>query len=123
MLKKKYGQNFLISDNLAKKIVNLEKIKNKNILEIGPGNLSLTKHILNNYPNKFIAVEIDKDLRKNYDDNICQFISFHNSLKFNEKEYFNNENFSIISNLPFNISTKLLTKWISYRINIIALIV
>ena len=115
MPKKKYGQNFLINDEISKNIANNLNIKSKNIIEIGPGNLSLTKHILSKNPRKFVAVEIDKDLRKNYDNNISQFISFHDALKFNEKEYFNNENFSIISNLPFNISTKLLTKWISLQ--------
>ena len=39
MFKKKFGQNFLINDTLIDQIIELENIKNKNILEIGPGNL------------------------------------------------------------------------------------
>ena len=35
--KKSLGQNFLIDKNIIKKIINLVKIKNKNIIEIGPG--------------------------------------------------------------------------------------
>ena len=37
------GQNFLIDKNIIKKIVNLVEIKNRDILEIGPGNGALTK--------------------------------------------------------------------------------
>ena len=44
--KKSLGQNFLIDKNILEKIVNLTEIKNKNILEIGPGTGSLTSNIL-----------------------------------------------------------------------------
>ena len=44
--KKSLGQNFLIDDNISRKIVNLTNIKNNNILEIGPGNGALTDKIL-----------------------------------------------------------------------------
>ena len=43
MYKKKYGQNFLVNQNISKKILFNEKIKNQNILEIGTGNLALSK--------------------------------------------------------------------------------
>ena len=44
--KKSLGQNFLIDNNIIKKIVNLTEIKNKNIIEIGPGKGALTNEIL-----------------------------------------------------------------------------
>ena len=44
--KKSLGQNFLIDQNILKKIVNIVEIKNKTILEIGPGTGNLTSHIL-----------------------------------------------------------------------------
>ena len=44
--KKSLGQNFLIDNNIIKKIVNLVNIKNKNIIEIGPGKGALTDEIL-----------------------------------------------------------------------------
>jgi 16S rRNA (adenine1518-N6/adenine1519-N6)-dimethyltransferase len=118
MYKKRFGQNFLINKEISKKIVNLFNISNKNILEIGPGNLALTKLILEKKPNKFIAIEIDKDLKNRYlDQEIDEIIIFENALKFNEKKLFNDQNFSIISNLPFNISAKLLLKWIKIQNN------
>ena len=111
-MRKEYGQNFLISEKIASKIIRLSNIKNNNIIEIGPGNLALTKLIKEQKPKKFVAVEIDKSLQKNYSKIDLNNIIFNNALTFNEKKYFNNENFSIISNLPFNISSQLLTKWI-----------
>ena len=46
MFKSKISQNFLVDKNIIKKIVNLVDIKNKNILEIGPGKEALTNEIL-----------------------------------------------------------------------------
>ena len=45
-LKKSLGQNFLIDQNVIKKIINLVEVKNQNIVEIGPGKGALTKEIL-----------------------------------------------------------------------------
>lgn len=112
MPKKKFGQNFLINEQIPKKIIQLTKIKDQNIIEVGPGNLALTNLIKHQKPKKFIAIEIDKLLKKNYSKFDLNNIIFDDALIFNEKKYFNNENFSIISNLPFNISSQLLTKWI-----------
>jgi len=116
-MKKEYGQNFLINENIAREIIELINIKNKNIIEIGPGNLALTNLIKNKKPKKFVAVEIDKLLKKNYSNFDLNNIIFDNALTFDERKYFNNQNFSIISNLPFNISSQLLTKWIYIQNN------
>ena len=44
--KRSLGQNFLKDKNIIKKIINVVKIKNKNIIEIGPGDGALTDQIL-----------------------------------------------------------------------------
>ena len=109
--KKKFGQNFLIDSEICNQIISLEKIKNENILEIGPGNFALTELIIKNKPKKFFAVEIDCeifDVKKN--DKILKYLLNEDALKFDELKIFNNEKFSIISNLPFNISSELLVK-------------
>ena len=112
MHKKKYGQNFLINQHISKKILLNEKIKNRNILEIGTGNLALSKYIILNQPKRFLGIEVDKDLSDIYFKNkISDKIIFNDALKINERILFNNENFSIISNLPFNISSELVIKW------------
>ena len=118
MPKKKFGQNFLINDDLSEQIVKLEKITNQNILEVGPGNMALTKKIINNKPKKFFALEIDSDLIKKNQNNIASnYLINVDALKINELNLFNKETFKIISNLPFNISAKLLVKWIIIQNN------
>ena len=51
--KKSLGQNFLIDKNIILKIINLTKIKNKNIIEIGPGKGALTEKILKKKPKNY----------------------------------------------------------------------
>lgn len=118
MPKKRYGQNFLESNQLAKKISNIINIQNQNIIEIGPGNLALTKYLLEKKFKKFLAIDIDKNiidhinLKNNYD---TSFFLNTDALKFDERKFFNNEPFTIFSNLPFNISNKLLIKWLKIQ--------
>ena len=59
--KKSLGQN-LIDKNILEKITKISSIKNKNILEIGPGTGNLTSLIIKKKPKKFIVIEKDKDL-------------------------------------------------------------
>ena len=63
-LKKSLGQNFLIDKNVIKKIINSVQIKNKNIIEIGPGKGALTKEILKKDPKSFLLIEKDDKLSK-----------------------------------------------------------
>jgi len=110
--KKKFGQNFLINKKISNEIISLENINGQNILEIGPGNFALTELIIKNKPKKFISVEIDKDIFDiNKNNSILKYLFNDDALKFDEIKSFNNEKFSIISNLPFNISSELLVKW------------
>ena len=110
--KKKFGQNFLINEEICKRIISLEKIKDENVLEIGPGNFALTDLILKKKPKNFFSVEIDNDIFEiNKNNQISKYLLIEDALKFNEIKKFNNEKFSIISNLPFNISSELLIKW------------
>ena len=51
--KKSLGQNFLKDKNIILKIINLTNLKNKNIIEIGPGKGALTDKILEKKPKKF----------------------------------------------------------------------
>lgn len=119
-MKKKYGQNFLKNKNVIEKIIKKANIdSNTQILEVGPGNGALTQEIVKKNPEKFIAIEIDEDLKKDLKfffrkPNHQLIIS--NSLNFNEKQNFT-KNYIIISNLPYNISIILLIKWI-YQINL-----
>ena len=60
--KKSLGQNFLVDKNIIKKITNLVEIKNKDIIEIGPGKASLTNEIIKNKPRSLSLIEKDNNL-------------------------------------------------------------
>ena len=62
--KKSLGQNFLIDQNIIKKIIKQTNIKDENIVEIGPGYGSLTDHILKKKPKKLIIIEKDLEIFK-----------------------------------------------------------
>ena len=111
--KKSLGQNFLIDKNILDKIINVVPIKGKTVLEIGPGSGNLTQQILNQNPKKFIVIEKDNDLVK-YLEKIFnnQIKIIHNDvLKINEK-ILSKDKITVFGNLPYNISTEILSKWI-----------
>ena len=60
--KKSLGQNFLIDDNILEKIIDITDIKDKTVLEVGPGTGNLTSFILRKKPKKFFVVEKDNSL-------------------------------------------------------------
>ena len=62
--KKSLGQNFLIDKNIIRKILNLKNLKNKEIIEIGPGKGALTDEILKKKPKSLILLEKDNLLTK-----------------------------------------------------------
>ena len=111
--KKSLGQNFLIDQNIINKIVNIVNIKDKNILEIGPGTGNLTIEILKRKPKKIILIEKDNYLvdflKSKFDSNVK--IINEDVLKINES-LLNDQNLIVFGNLPYNISTEILVKWI-----------
>jgi len=116
--KKSLGQNYLIDLNIVKKIINLTKIYNKNILEIGPGKGALTEQILKNKPKSLILIEKDnilsKELKLKYQNNKKIIIYNKDVLKFNFEEKLKN-NSIIFGNLPYNISSQILAKIIKFK--------
>ena len=112
-IKKSLGQNFLTDKNILKKISKIVPIKNKNILEIGPGTGNLTSFILEFEPKKMYVVEKDNDLISILEDKFSKKLEIINNdiLKINEK-LISNETLTVFGNLPYNISTEILSKWI-----------
>ena len=110
VLKKKFGQNFLIDKNILIKISNLIKKKNLRILEIGPGDGRLTEYIINHHPKELFLIEIDKDLisllNKKFSDFQNVKIINQDILKFEILDTYD----LVISNLPYNISSQILVK-------------
>ena len=114
--KKSLGQNFLIDNNIINKIINIADIdENKTILEIGPGYGSLTNKIVSQNPKKIFAIEKDRYLAKKLHEKFREKIVLINDdiLKINEKKY-SKDPMIVFGNLPYNISTQILIKWIKY---------
>ena len=111
--KKSLGQNFLIDRNILEKIVNIVSIKDKYILEIGPGTGNLTSFILNKNPKNLFVVEKDNELAIKLEKNFSNQITIINKdiLEIDETSLFENK-VTVFGNLPYNISTEILSKWI-----------
>ena len=116
--KKSLGQNFLIDNNILRKIIKLTKISNNNIIEIGPGTGNLTKEIIEQKPNNLILIEKDQTLTNNLKNTLENHINYKifngDILKFNLEQNIKN-NSIIIGNLPYNISSQILIKLIKFK--------
>jgi 16S rRNA (adenine1518-N6/adenine1519-N6)-dimethyltransferase len=111
--KKSLGQNFLIDREILEKIVNTTAIRDKNILEVGPGTGNLTSFILKNNPKKMFVIEKDDNLAKNLNEIFRDQLTIINDdiLNIDENLLFK-ENVTVFGNLPYNVSTEILSKWI-----------
>ena len=113
--KKSLGQNFLIDKNIIKSIVNIGDVKKNNvILEVGPGTGNLTEYILKKNPKKIFVIEKDSNLVNLLNGKFGDKINILNKdiLKF-DLNNISKEKIIIFGNLPYNISTKILTQWIT----------
>ena len=111
--KKSLGQNFLTDRNILEKIVNVTTIRNKVVFEVGPGTGNLTSFILKNKPKKLFVIEKDNDLAENLNVNFGEQLTIINDdiLNINENLLFDDK-VTVFGNLPYNISTEILSKWI-----------
>ena len=112
--KKSLGQNFLIDKNIIDKIINTVVIEGNEVLEVGPGTGNLTKEILKNNPSKIYLVEKDTFLAENLKEIIDERVKIFNEdiLKFDENLLSKNK-IIVFGNLPYNVSTEILSTWIS----------
>ena len=111
--KKSLGQNFLIDQNIINKILLVSDIKNKSVLEVGPGTGNLTSHIIKRNPKKFFVIEKDENLVLKLSNDFKNEIKIINDdvLNVNEKNI-DDDKLVVFGNLPYNISTEILCKWI-----------
>tara|TARA_B100000780_G_C21038493_1_gene416585 strand:+ start:276 stop:1064 length:789 start_codon:yes stop_codon:yes gene_type:complete len=111
--KKSLGQNFLIDREVLEQIVETVNISKKEVLEIGPGSGNLTAYILKKNPKKFYVIEKDDDLCLLLKEKFNNEITIINDdvLKISEDKV-SNEKLTVFGNLPYNISTEILSKWI-----------
>lgn len=120
---KRFGQNFLIDDNILENIIISSDISKEDlVIEIGPGLGNLSEYILNN--SKFaILIEIDKNMEKILNDRLEEYDNYilinDDILKIDidkliEKiELKNNtkyKNVKVVANLPYYITTPIIFK-------------
>lgn len=116
--KKHLGQHFLTDESIAKDIADSLSLSGyKKVLEIGPGMGVLTKYVLEK-PIETFVIEIDTEsveyLQTHYL-NLAPNIISKDFLKYNLKEVFEEEPFTIIGNFPYNISTQIVFKTLEMR--------
>ena len=115
--KKSLGQNFLKDKNIIDIIVETGDINTDDIiLEVGPGTGNLTEKIITKNPKKIFTVEKDIFLANKLNEKFKEKINLINDdiLKVDEKKY-SNDPMIVFGNLPYNISTQILIKWIRYN--------
>ena len=102
--KKSLGQNFLIDQNIIDRIVNIIELKNRNILEIGPGTGNLTAGILKKNPKKVLVVEKDSNLSNLLKEKFKNKVDVINKdiLKLDEN-LLSDQALTVFGNLPYNI--------------------
>ena len=117
-VKKQFGQNFLMDNNIIKKICDVSNItKDINVIEIGPGLGFLTEEIKKR-ANKVMCYEIDPDMVKvvtsrfENDDNVI--IKYQDFLKakidYDIEKYLGDLPVIVVANLPYYITTAILLK-------------
>lgn len=112
---KKLGQHFLINNTIASKILDNININSESlIIEIGTGLGIITSHLLKTKLSNIYSIEIDESLAKHLiylkKDKRLKIV-FQNALKVQEEKIFPKKCI-IIGNLPYNISTVLIIKWL-----------
>jgi 16S rRNA (adenine1518-N6/adenine1519-N6)-dimethyltransferase len=112
--KKSLGQNFLIDKNVIDKIINTVSITDNEILEVGPGTGNLTREILKKNPSKMYLIEKDTFLAESLNEVVDERVKIFNDdiLQFEESSLSKNK-VKVFGNLPYNISTEILSNWIT----------
>jgi 16S rRNA (adenine1518-N6/adenine1519-N6)-dimethyltransferase len=118
--KKSLGQNFLLDLNLTSKIAryagNLDQF---DILEIGPGPGGLTRSLLHEGARKVVAIEKDNRCIEALEEIQATFpgrlkLLQGDALSTNASEHLADP-VRIIANLPYNIGTELLVRWLTSK--------
>lgn len=115
--KKSLGQHFLIDQNIARKITDSLLPLTKDVLEIGPGMGVLTRHLFEKAEFNVTAIDIDRESIEYLHKELPQFadrILYGDFLKTDIEKHFHSS-FSIIGNLPYNISSQIFFRVIEKR--------
>ena len=123
---KKYGQNFLIDDNILSKIIDSAEItKEDTVLEIGPGIGTMTEELAK-AASEVICVEIDSHLIPILEDTLFNYSNItiinNDILKTDIEElsnkYNNGRPFKVVANLPYYITTPIIMQLLENKLPI-----
>lgn len=112
--KKSLGQNFLVNDKIITKIANITEVKGKNIIEVWPGYGALTEKLINLKPKSLNLIELDQDMINILDNRIDNndFNLENIEFKINKKDILKYQpkinNYSVIANIPYYITSPIL---------------
>ncbi|WP_020411512.1 16S rRNA (adenine(1518)-N(6)/adenine(1519)-N(6))-dimethyltransferase RsmA [Microbulbifer variabilis] len=117
--RKRFGQNFLVDENIIERIVRAVAPKESDkLVEIGPGQGAITELLLQRCPS-LTAVELDRDLIPLLQFKFRNYLQFkiieQDALKFDFGEFAADSPLRIVGNLPYNISTPLLFHLLSFK--------
>ncbi len=129
-LKKMFGQNFIIDENIINNIITSANIdKDTLVIEIGPGAGSLT-YKLSEYSKNVLCYEIDTTLKELLQDNLkdCNNVDiiFKDFLKANVLEDIKKYSYKklyVVANLPYYITTPIIVKFIEDNIPVDKIVV
>lgn len=128
--KKKFGQNFITDENIINKIIKLANIEDDTlVIEIGPGCGSLTYKLCQNAKN-VICYEIDETLKEILNENLKEYnnfeIIYNDFLKVDvnkDLKKYQYKKLYVIANLPYYITTPIITKIIEDKIDVDKIVV
>ncbi|MBQ7137215.1 MAG: ribosomal RNA small subunit methyltransferase A [Bacilli bacterium] len=128
--KKKFGQNFIVDENIIDNIIKKTDIKEDSlVIEVGPGSGALTYKLCAK-ANRVLCFEIDKTLEKILKNNLREFnnvdIVFEDFLQVDlkkELKKYNYKHLYLVANLPYYITTPIITKVIEQDIDIDKMVV
>lgn len=115
-IKKRFGQNFLIDANIAKKICLLSSNKDTITIEIGPGLGALTEFLINN-SKRVDAYEIDRDLFGILKNDLKDIFLYNEDFLDVDLSIYK-EPINVVSNLPYYVTTPILFKLFNSKLDI-----
>lgn len=121
--KKHLGQHFLRDENIARKVAASLTLYGdyKDVLEVGPGTGALTRWLVNNPDFSWTGFDVDEEsiafLKTQYPDRQDAILN-QDFLKAQFETWFDQKQFAVIGNFPYNISSQILFKVLEYRYQI-----
>lgn len=118
--KKHLGQHFLKDEKVCERIADQYQAHNgcRVAIEIGPGMGALSKYLFRDKETQWWLLDVDDEsivyLKENYPEH-AQYIVHGDFLKMDPRKLVGEEQFAVVGNFPYNISSQILFRCIEYR--------